>query len=54
MRALVQRLAKLAAGVRKGIDQASELGDQATADVFTEIARDADKDLWFLEAHLQG
>ncbi len=54
VRALVQRLAKLAAGVRKGIDQANDLGDLATADLFTEIVRDADKDLWFLEAHLQA
>ena len=54
VRALVQRLAKLAAGARKGIDRASELGDQGTADLFTEVVRDADKDLWFLEAHLQG
>ena len=23
-----------------------------TADVFTEISREADKNLWFLEAHL--
>jgi starvation-inducible DNA-binding protein len=30
------------------------LGDQGTADLFTEIVRQADKDLWFLEAHLQG
>ncbi len=54
VRALVQRLAKLAAAARKAIDQASDLGDQGTADLFTEIVRDADKDLWFLEAHLQA
>jgi len=54
VRALVQRLARLAAGARKAIDRAAELGDQGTADLFTEIVRDADKDLWFLEAHLQG
>ncbi|HVP43120.1 MAG TPA: DNA starvation/stationary phase protection protein Dps [Terriglobales bacterium] len=54
VRALVQRLAKVAAAARKAIERASELGDQGTADLFTEIVRDADKDLWFLEAHLQG
>jgi starvation-inducible DNA-binding protein len=54
VRALVQRLATLANAARKAIDDSGKLGDQATADVFTEITRAADKDLWFLEAHLQA
>jgi starvation-inducible DNA-binding protein len=54
VRALVQRLATLANAARKAIDDTGKLGDQATADIFTEITRAADKDLWFLEAHLQG
>jgi len=54
VRALVDRLAKLANAARKAIDDTGKLGDQATADVFTEITRAADKDLWFLEAHLQA
>lgn len=54
VRALSERLAKLANGARAAIDTASQLGDQGTADLFTEIVRAADKDLWFLEAHLQG
>ena len=54
VRALVKRLAKLAANVRTAIDQSDELGDKSTADVFTEVSRQADKDLWFLEAHLQA
>ena len=54
VRALAQQLAKLANSARKGIDQCTELGDQATADLFTEVVRQADKDLWFLEAHLQA
>ena len=54
VRALSERLAKLANAAREAIDRASQLGDQGTADLFTEIVRDADKDLWFLEAHLQG
>ena len=32
----------------------NDLGDPTTADLFTEISRSLDKDLWFLEAHLQG
>ena len=54
VRALVQRMATLANAARKAIDDTGKLGDQATADVFTEITRAADKDLWFLEAHLQA
>ena len=42
--------AKYAALVREVIDQNDELGDKDTADIFTEISRQVDKDLWFLEA----
>jgi len=54
VRALVSQLARLAAEVRAAIDTSDRLGDKSTADIFTEISRAADKDLWFLEAHLQG
>jgi starvation-inducible DNA-binding protein len=52
--ALAERFAGLAAEVRKGIDEANEVNDQSTADLFTEVSRAVDKRLWFLEAHLQG
>ena len=39
---------------RAGIDFANEHGDAVTADLYTEIARGLDKQLWFLEAHLQA
>jgi len=52
--ALVKRLSKLANANRDAIDQADKLGDKATSDVFTEIVRANDKDLWFLEAHIQA
>jgi len=52
--ALVKRLSTLANASREAIDQTDKLGDKATSDIFTEIVRAADKDLWFLEAHLQG
>jgi starvation-inducible DNA-binding protein len=39
--------------VRSAIDDTEELGDKATADLFTQICRELDKYLWFLEAHLQ-
>ncbi len=52
--ALADRYAAYAQTTRQAIDRAAELGDQATADLMTELARAIDKDLWFLEAHLQG
>jgi len=54
VRALARGLAQLANAARAAINRSTELGDQGTADLFTEIVRAADKDLWFLEAHLQG
>ncbi len=52
--ALSRSLAYFASVVREGIDRADEIGDKDTADIFTEISRGADKDLWFVEAHLQA
>jgi starvation-inducible DNA-binding protein len=54
LEALVERFAHYTANNRKALDAAQEEDDQATADLFTEIARAVDKDLWFLEAHLQS
>jgi len=54
VRALSQRIAVFANAAREAIDQCDDQEDKATADVFTEIVRQADKDLWFLEAHLQA
>lgn len=50
---LAERFAQYGATTRAAIDPAAEDGDQATADIFTEISRTVDKQLWFLEAHLQ-
>lgn len=52
--ALAERYALLAASTRAAIDAATQLNDADTADLFTGISRTLDKDLWFLEAHLQG
>jgi len=52
--ALSSALAAFGAAARKGIDQANELGDLDSADLFTEISRGIDKWLWFVEAHLQA
>ena len=53
VKALVERYAAYAATTRAAIDESDKLGDQATADLFTEVSRGIDKALWFLEAHLQ-
>lgn len=50
---LVQRYAALAQSTREAIDQAEQAEDMDTADLFTEVSRDLDKSLWFLEAHIQ-
>jgi starvation-inducible DNA-binding protein len=51
--ALSSAFATVAKSVRKAIDQSTELGDAGTADVFTEVSRGLDKQLWFIESHLQ-
>jgi starvation-inducible DNA-binding protein len=52
--ALSSALAAFAKSARQAIDQANELGDLDTADLFTEVSRGVDKWLWFVEAHLQA
>jgi starvation-inducible DNA-binding protein len=52
--ALSSVLAAFGAAARKGINQANEVGDLDTADLFTEVSRGIDKWLWFVEAHLQA
>ena len=54
LEALSERLADFSKKVRAAIDVSAQLGDADTADLFTGVSRDADKYLWFLEAHLQG
>jgi starvation-inducible DNA-binding protein len=39
---------------REAIEEAEQAGDMDTADLFTEISRELDKHLYFLESHLQG
>jgi starvation-inducible DNA-binding protein len=52
--ALSSALAAFGKSARKAIDQADELDDADTADIFTEISRGIDKWLWFVEAHMQA
>ncbi len=52
--ALADRYARHARGVGEAIDRAEQAGDRATADLLTQIARDLDQALYFLESHLQS
>jgi starvation-inducible DNA-binding protein len=40
--------------VRADIDTAAAAGDAGTADLFTQISREVDQYLWFVEAHLHA
>ncbi len=51
---LAQRFTQYGAATRAAIATAADDGDQDTSDLFTDISRTIDKQLWFLEAHLQG
>lgn len=53
LNSLADRFASFGASIRGCIQQADELGDASSADLFTQISRDIDKQLWLLEAHLQ-
>jgi len=52
--AVAKALSAFGHEVRQAIDQADELGDADTSDIFTEISRGIDKWLWFVEAHSQA
>src|SRR3569832_2335259 len=47
--ALSSAVASFGAKVRKGIDEAAQAGDADTADLFSGISREIDRDLWLLE-----
>ncbi len=51
--ALIDRFGAYANALHESIDQADEAGDADAADIFTEVSRGIDKQLWFLEAHVQ-
>jgi starvation-inducible DNA-binding protein len=50
--ALSQQVACYVAHLRQAIETTDNHGDADTADLYTEISRVMDKQLWFLEAHL--
>lgn len=52
--ALVERVGQYANRIRAAIDASDDLEDKTTADLYTQVSRMIDQQLWFLEAHLQG
>jgi starvation-inducible DNA-binding protein len=54
LRALADRYGHAAEMIRQAIDTADAAGDMDTADLFTGVSRELDKQLWFIEAHLQA
>ncbi len=52
--ALSTAMADFGKNIRKGINDTDKLGDADTADLFTEVSREIDKLLWFVEAHIQA
>jgi len=50
--AVGESLAAFGESVRKAIDEAAEFGDADTADLFTQVSRGIDRQLWFIESHV--
>ena len=53
-RPLSTALAAFGKQVRAAIDEADAACDADTADLFTQVSRETDKLLWFVEAHLHA
>jgi starvation-inducible DNA-binding protein len=53
LKLLADRLSAYGKLAREAMNAADESGDKDTADLFTGVSRSIDKDLWFIEAHLQ-
>jgi starvation-inducible DNA-binding protein len=54
VRELAKRFATAANSTRKAIDESADLGDADAADLLTDLSRDLDKSVYFLEAHFRG
>lgn len=50
--AVAGALAAFGGSIREAIEKSTEIGDPTTADLFTEISRGVDQELWFIESHL--
>lgn len=54
LEALIERVSAYAKSTRQAIEKSSKWGDPTTEDMFTEVSRGVDLQLYFLESHLQG
>lgn len=54
LQAIAAALGQFGKLTRRDIGLATEAGDADTADLFTQISRETDKQLWLVEAHLQS
>ena len=54
VQALSKQYAKVANAIRAAIKASDDADDPTTTDLFTQVSRQMDMDLWFLEAHLQA
>jgi starvation-inducible DNA-binding protein len=52
LQAVAERLSRAGRAIRTAIETAGEAGDADAADIFTQVSRDIDKYLWFVEAHI--
>jgi starvation-inducible DNA-binding protein len=51
--AVTEALASFGESVRNAIDESDSFGDIDTSDLFTEVSRGIDYQLWFVESHRQ-
>ncbi|WP_116084131.1 DNA starvation/stationary phase protection protein Dps [Tropicimonas sp. IMCC34011] len=51
--ALSDRFSYVGGVIREGIDTCSEAGEDDSEDLLTEVSRQIDKDMWFIEAHIK-
>ncbi|MDR3615954.1 MAG: DNA starvation/stationary phase protection protein Dps [Candidatus Obscuribacterales bacterium] len=54
LHAISDRLALFGKLLREGMNKTDAWNDQTTNDIFTQISRNVDQKLWFVEAHLQS
>jgi starvation-inducible DNA-binding protein len=52
LKAVATALANFGRHLRKSIKDSDELGDDDTADLYTQVSREVDKNLWFIESFL--
>jgi len=50
--AISSALAAFGESLRESIKESDDFGDPVTADLFTQLARSVDQQIWFIESHL--